>query len=248
MSAQTDSCIVCQFAHYASLTEAETELLESLERVDRAMPAGTTIRLEGEKTENFFTLKSGWAIAEQHLANGQRQIIDVFVPGQIVGLREIAYETGLCTFSTLTDAVVCPFPKQRITEIFAQSARLTDLFFLILAREQATLVERITNLGRRSAIQKVAHFLLELHERLALSNPSMGSTIRLPMTQRCIGDTLGLSSVHISRSFSRLTLGGLISRSGSQITINNKSDLQELAGFSRAYLDIDLSWLRAHEP
>lgn len=244
MSSRSDSCIVCHFSHYATLSDSEVDLLCSLERNEKTVSPQSMIRASGEKTANFYTLKSGWVVAEQHLENGQRQVIDVFVPGQVLGLREIAYHTGLCNFTSLTEAVICPFPKRSIVELFEKSARLTDLFFLILAREQATLVERIVNLGRRSAIEKVAHFLLEMHERLSIANDELGNTYRLPMTQRCIGDTLGLSSVHVSRSFARLTMDGLLQRAGNEITLLDLERLRDIAGFDATYLGIDQSWLR----
>ncbi len=238
------SCIVGQFSHYAALSDDEIKLLESLEKNERRISAKSVIRDIGKPTNNFFTLKSGWAIAEQNLPDGQRQIIDVFLPGQILGLREIAYQSGLCTYSTLTDAVLCPFPKTDITKLFEQSKRLTDLFFLILAREQATLTERVINLGRRSATEKIAHFLLELQVRLKITNQELQNSFRLPMTQRAIGDTLGMTSVHVSRSMAYLKAERLVRKRGGVIELLDDAALREMAGFNLAYLQMDVSWLR----
>ncbi len=112
------SCIVGQFERYAELTQAETELLHSLEREPRTYKAGQLLRAEGDEATCFFTLRSGWAYASRTLVDGDRQVLDIHLPGQIMGLREVGTKSALSNIVVLTDAVACPFPKCRLTEIF----------------------------------------------------------------------------------------------------------------------------------
>ncbi|HEC74120.1 MAG TPA: Crp/Fnr family transcriptional regulator [Methylophaga aminisulfidivorans] len=235
-----ESCIVHQFGKMIELNETEINLLSALEKEVRLFKAGERLSLSGDYSDRFYTLKSGWACAIKTLADGQRQVLDIFLPGQIIGLREIGLSHSLSEFRALTTIEVCPFPKQRLTEIFEQSVRLTDLFFLIMAREQAMLIERIINIGRRNATERLAHFIVEMKTRLN----QRASEFHMPINQSIIGDTLGISSVHVSRTFKYLRDLGYIEKNNGQIEIKNLEGLIELSGFDRTYLESTPVWTR----
>lgn len=234
------SLLIPQFETISTLSDREEALLKALERDVRHYPVNSTLTAEGEFSDRLFMLKSGWACATRILADGQRQVLDIFLPGQIMGLREMGVRHSLTEFYAMTDAEACPFPKQRLTEIFEQSPKLTDLFFLAMAREQSMLIERVTNIGRRNAVERLAHFIVEIKVRLALRD----MPFELPINQSMIGDTLGLSSVHISRTFKQLKSMGLINHQNSNLDILDLDGLIELSGFDRAYLDTSPTWTR----
>ncbi|WP_292363691.1 Crp/Fnr family transcriptional regulator, partial [Methylophaga sp. UBA1464] len=125
-------------------------------------------------------------------------------------------------------------------EIFDQAPRLTDLFFLILAREQSMLIERVINIGRRSAVERLAHFIVEMKVRLNVDTDQF----ELPMNQTVIGDTLSLSSVHVSRTFKVLRDEGLLESHNGNIQILDLEGLIEISGFDRNYLDSHSNWAR----
>lgn len=235
------SCIVEQFNRYAELTHEESELLDSLEREPQSIEAGAMLRAEGDEAHNFFTLRSGWAYASRTLADGERQVLDIFLPGQVIGLREIGYGKALSSIVILSDAVVCPFPKSRLMEVFEQAPRLSALFFLSLATEEAMLIERIINVSRRSAAQRLAHFLIEMKIRLKVDC----SDFELPMNQTIIGDTLGLTAVHISRTFKCLREENLVTFDEGSIHIQDMQALIDFAGFDGAYLGQQSSFAKA---
>jgi CRP-like cAMP-binding protein len=236
----SESCIIAQFNRLVELNDEERQLLAALERDPGEYPAGASLIRVGDRNRPFFTLKSGWACAVRELADGQRQVLDIFLPGQVMGLREIGFDRSMTEIHALTDITACPFPRQRLTEIFDRSPRLTDLFFLLLAREQSMLVERVVNIGRRNAVQRLAHFIVELKVRLQLDS----NELELPMNQAIIGDTLSLSAVHVSRTFRELRKMGLIETDNGTLGIRDFDGLIELATFDRAYLDCDANWAR----
>lgn len=238
------SCLVSHFRRYIALSEREKELLQALEEDPRSYRRKATLRREGEPASTFFTVMSGWLYAYRDSSDGSRQVLDIYLPGQVAGLREVAYQQSLTTLCAVTDAVVCPFPKARLTELFDESRRLNDLFFLFLARENALLVERIVNLGQKSAPEKLAHFLVELQYRLSHLNSEDSDVIRLPISQEMIGDALGLSAVHVNRSLKTLQGLRLIEQHRSEVRILDAAGLTRLAAFNPSYLNEDHDWLR----
>lgn len=227
-----------RYLHFAELSSDERELLAIIEKEAREYPRDHVLAPAGADAERLFMLKEGWACAMRTLADGQRQVLDVFLPGQIMGLREMSFSNNLSEFRTLTPVVVCSFPRQQLNEMFAASPRLAALFFTTVACEQSMLIERIVSIGRRTAAARLAHFIIEMRTRLNVGTREF----ELPLNQTVIGDALGLTSVHVSRTFSLLKELKLVERRNGSIRIKDLDRLIEFAGFDREYLDRSPSW------
>lgn len=234
-----ESCILQQFAQIADLSHDEKILLMELEKDPRVYEQDTHLNANGRSSNCFFTLRRGWACAERELADGQRQVLDIFLPGQVMGLRELSFQRPITEFLALTEVEACPFPRERLKTVIDQSPRLARLFFLILAREQSMLVERIISIGRRPAANRLAHFILEL--KIRLNEP--GNRFCLPLSQAVIGDALGLSAVHVSRTLKQLRADGLVVMDNGSACIEDLDGLIEFAEFNRAYLQPVDDWV-----
>lgn len=237
----TESCIAKHFTHFQTLSASDSELLETLEQDPVHFRKNTVVWHEHDEQSHFYTVKSGWACSYHNLEDGSRQVLDVFVPGDIIGLRECAFRHRLVSMAVLTDAELCPFPQERLGQVFAKSPRLANLFFVISATDQAILLQRLINLGRRSALKRIAHFLVEISERLARTCVPPNAGFQLPFSQAFMGDALGLSAVHVNRTFKVLKEHKLIGRRHNRIDVLDLDGLKEMAGFDPNYLEQDLS-------
>lgn len=226
------SCIVAQFRQYADLDEHETRLLRTLEEDVQEFRAGTVLSEAGRDASHFFILQEGWACATRLLSNGQRQVLDIFLPGGVMGLRDIGFSQTQTELAALTDVSACPFPAEYFDEIFEQSPRLARIFFLKLVQENALLTERIINIGRRPAVEALGHFILEMKVRLSVP----GTAFELPLNQSVIADALGISAVHVSRTFSQLREEGLARVCSNRVVIDDLAALVKRSGFDPAYL------------
>lgn len=230
------SCILKHFGSYAELDSDHETLLASLEKSPKAIPADTIVFREGDAAKGFYTVMKGWLFSYRDLEDGARQVLEIYVPGDIIGLREFAFSSRLAGVMTLTDVELCEFPKSRMAEVFSHSVLLSSLFFAIGARQQAVLLERLVNLGRRSAPQKLAHFTLEMFARLQRTHHYTENQFIMPLSQHVLSDALGLSAVHVSRTFTELKQEGLMFRNSSTILIPDFERLKKFAGFSPYYL------------
>ena len=233
---EQDSCIIRHFSHYCTLTKEEKALLDELEQSPTEVKAGESLWEENDAAQHFCTLRSGWAYSYRHLENGSRQILEVFLPGDIIGLREFAFSKRLAGVRMIEDGVICCFPHHRIMALFKQSLTLTSVMFAISSRQQVLMTERLVNIARRSARKKMAHFLLEMHQRLRQNGAGGGSRLRLPLSQELLADLLGLSSVHVSRTFSTLSREGLVHRERHDVEIPDIEALVVEAEFDDRYL------------
>jgi CRP-like cAMP-binding protein len=230
------SCIIKHFSHYCSLTDDEKQLLTSLEESPTDIKAGTLLWEMGSPANEFCTLKSGWAYSYRHLENGDRQILEVFLPGDIIGLREFAFSERLENVRMIDDGVICHFPHKRMLDLFRRSLPLTAVMFAIGSRQQALMTERLVTLARRTARQKMAHFLYEMYLRLRQTNPNISGQFRLPLSQEQLADVLGLSPVHVSRTFTALSDDELVFRDRHHLVIPDLDALAGEAQFDECYL------------
>ena len=232
-----DSCIIRHFSHYCRLSEQDKALLHELEESPRDVRAGEVLWQENEQATEFCTVSRGWAYSFRNLGDGSRQILEVFLPGDIIGLREFAFSQRLAGVAMIDDGVVCHFPHRRLLDIFRQSTTLTAVLFSISSRQQALLTERLVNLARRTAHQKLAHFLYEMYVRLDQTGAATDGRFRLPLSQEQLADTLGLSAVHVSRTFSAFREEELVLRERHKVTLPDPEALANVAEFDACYLN-----------
>ncbi len=243
-SVDTDSCIISQFDRIVDLSTDEVGLLEALERDPRSHAEGKTLWETGAPVREFHTLMRGWACSMCLLPGGERQVLEVFLPGQIMGLRELGFDRTQSALVALTEIEACPFPRASLVTLFKQSARLAELLFLLQTREQSMLTERIISVGRRPAAERLAHFVLEIKSRLGTTD----LIFEFPLRQELIGDALGLSSVHVSRTLSQLREDRLMCVSGGRVEILDLDGLIDFCGFNRAYLQPLINWSGDNSP
>jgi CRP-like cAMP-binding protein len=96
--------------------------------------------------------------------------------------------------------------------------------------------EHLIDVGRRSALERVAHFLLELLTRLQAIGLAEERSYLMPLTQELIGDALGLSVPHVSRTLKQLREEDLVAIEGQRVIIKDVEALSKLADFERMYL------------
>ncbi|NMT65120.1 Crp/Fnr family transcriptional regulator [Marinobacter orientalis] len=236
-----NSCIVKHFKSYATLDEKDQQLLLSLEEGPRAWPKNTILWHQNDQSDCFYTLSKGWACSFRELKDGTRQVLDIYVPGDIVGLREFSFQKRITSVIMLNDAELCAFPRHHLDHIFSSSLMLCNIMFMITSRDQAILLERLVNLGRRSAREKLAHFLVEISYRLQRTNARVEDHLSLPLSQSVLGDALGLSAVHVSRTFQEFRREGLLKTGNSHLELLDIRGLEAVAGFDAFYLEPPIS-------
>ncbi|WP_089726969.1 Crp/Fnr family transcriptional regulator [Modicisalibacter muralis] len=231
-----DSCIIRNFGHFCELSGGEKSLLHELEKSPTSVRAGQALWQENDKANEFCTISRGWAYSYRDHGDGSRQVLEVFLPGDIVGLREFAFSQRLAGVMMIDDGVVCHFPHRRLAEVIRQSNKLTTVLFAIASRQQALLTERLVSLARRSAHEKLAHFLYEMYLRVLQTGATDDGHFRLPLSQEQIADALGLSTVHVSRTFSAFREKGMVLRERHKITLLDSDALARVAQFDSRYL------------
>jgi CRP-like cAMP-binding protein len=114
--------------------------------------------------------------------------------------------------------------------------RLGAALFWAASRDDAMVVEHLVNIGRRSALERTAHFFIELAERLSLVGLVTEAEFRCPLSQFVLADALGLTSIHVNRTLRQLRERKLLTVRRRVATIHDLAGLRKLAGFKCGYL------------
>lgn len=222
--------------HASELGDQEIQAIEELCRQPREIGAKKYVCRDGDEMHSFPVVLGGWAARYQILRDGARQITRLLLPGDA-----FAFE---CTSGGVAiEEVVTLSPCKIVNIAHADMRRLIERFPAIGeamrsygGMENAMLASWMVNLGRRDALERMAHLICESHYRLSQVDPHQGQAMSFPLTQDDLADVLGLTPVHINRKLQQLRQDGLITLRSKQLTVHNLRALEQIAGFEPAYL------------
>jgi CRP-like cAMP-binding protein len=190
---------------------------------------------QGEDDDRIFIIKSGWGILYRGLQNGERQIVDIPLRGDIVGFRSVG-GPRFESLASITELSVYEVSRKELVDAVLSDGVLGNKIASSLARRNAILAEHLMNAGRRNAITRTAHFLLEMEERLSAIGLADHGIYECPLTQHELADILGMTTVHVNRTLGELRKAGLVSFRAGHVHVINRLKLVKTAGFDKEYL------------
>jgi len=200
------------------------------------LPKNRDVVVAGRNYSKLFVDHEGWLLRYKILHNGDRQIVDFVLPGQIFGLQACLFSTSLYSATTITEVSLSSIPLHAIDYMIEKTPKLAKALFWSAVYDSAILGERLIDTARRSAYERVSHLLLELFVRTKVAEPSEGMSFEMPLTQELIGSALGLTTVHVNRTLRSLREDKLIAISGKLVTILDFDALCQVSDFDSCYL------------
>lgn len=182
--------------------------------------------VEGRDVPHPQLILSGWAARVRILPDGRRQFLNFLLPGDLIGLYHHSRPVSPTTIVTLTEVTVCVPPA------LGSHATLDEAYALSQALDEAHLLSQIARLGRMNAMERIGDLMLELHERLSLSDLTQGHSYELPITQETLADALGLTAVHVNRMLQAARRAGDLIWSTRTMTIPDPQQLARKVGRS----------------
>jgi CRP-like cAMP-binding protein len=216
---------------FVQLSSAELSCLADLQSAPVRVKRGKELVHEGQTGHKAYILQAGWACSFKLLPDGGRQIIGFPVPGDCIGLRSVLLRTSDHSFSALTDASVSSVEAPRMLQLFSDFPRLAAAILWATSRDEAMIVEHLVSIGRRTAIERTAHFILELSERLRLVGLATETEFPCPLNQYVLADALGLTAIHVNRVLRQLREKRLLTLKRGTVVIHDGAALAQLAGF-----------------
>ncbi|HEX2942238.1 MAG TPA: helix-turn-helix domain-containing protein [Rhodopila sp.] len=191
---------------------------------------GTVMRLaadrrlytEGDEARCFYQVVSGTVRTCQFLSDGRRQIDAFHQPGDFFGF-EAGAEHRLAS-EAVTDCTVIAYRRRGLEAMLIEDDRLNRWFFNHAMSSMARAREHSLLLGRASAAQKVAAFLMEMSDR-----GDSDTAVELPMGRQDVADYLGLTIETVSRTLSHMEKDKIIALpSPRRVLLKDRRTLREL--------------------
>lgn len=227
---QEAHCVTCgarAFSVCASLKPSDLAALDEIaERI--SVKAGETLVDEGETAHHLFNITSGSVRIYKLLPDGRRQIMGFLFAGDFIGLA--AGADYAFSAEAIEDATLCRFRKREYLALVRECPELEASLLARATHELAAAQNQMLLLGRKTARERIASFLLDLPGRDPI-RPSLDHHVRLPMTRMEIADYLGLTIETVSRELTKLKTSGLIRMlSLNELKVESPEQLRAIAG------------------
>jgi CRP/FNR family nitrogen fixation transcriptional regulator len=177
---------------------------------------------EDEPSDYVYQVVSGAVRSYKLLNDGRRQIGAFHLPGDTFGLE--SGPTHRLTAEAIVDTTVRLVKRRSLEQAAGTDVAVARSLWAITAKDLRHAEDHMLLLGRKTAMERVATFLLEMDRRL-----SVAGMMALPMCRRDIGDYLGLTLETVSRALSQLHDQGVLGFSGArQIVLRNRQRLRSM--------------------
>lgn len=225
-----DHCVVRNRAICSTLDAAELAALNQISH-HRALKAGQTLAWEGDESFQVANVIEGVLKLSASLSDGREQIVGVAYPSDFIG-RPYGSQNRQ-TITAITDVRLCAFSRVDFERFSAQHPDLEHKILQRTLTELDRARQWMLLLGRKSAQEKLASFLLEMSERLAdsgcRSRGAPADQFGLPFGRQQIADILGLTIETVSRQLTELKKSGLIELPDNRkVVIRNRKRLQQM--------------------
>ena len=201
-------------------------LAADLDRIGATVsyPDEKTIVEECTPTSYVFKVASGMLRSVRLLPDGRRCVTSFLLPGDFFGFGE----GGLATASveTLSDVTLVRYPIREFTTLLDRNPAAARYFFHVVCKELSAAQDRLLLVGRKSALERLAAFLVSLADRLPPKPAAKGTNLDLPMSRGDIADYLGLTVETVSRLLATLRARNIIEvPSATEIVVLNRQTL-----------------------
>src|SRR5580658_1975029 len=209
---------------YRGLSQQAARPLMAISSLHRKAP-GEVLFAEGDEADSIYEVVRGTVRLYKLLLDGRRLIIAFLSAGHLLGLALDGI--WVYTAEAITDVTVCRYRRTSFERLVDEVPGLATRLLAVTSDELRAAQERMLLLGRKSAMEKVASFLVLMAGQHGSDD---AQEVAIPMTRSDIADYLGLTIGTVSRTLTKLIRRGVIAiQIADRIEIRDRDDLEELA-------------------
>jgi CRP/FNR family transcriptional regulator len=191
---------------------------------------GDILFREGDHFQYLYAVHSGAVKTFRTTLQGERQIIDFYLPGDIVGLEAITDDQYACEATALNTTNICMIDYQSFVETSLRHPSLYKGFLKRLSAQIRREEENLVSLGSRDAYQRIARLIARLSNYYSETGYS-STEFTLPMSRTDIASHLGLAVETVSRQLGHLRENGIVDIRQNEVSVRELQSLNDIAGF-----------------
>jgi len=230
------NCGLAKLCLPLGLDSGDIDQLDAIVQRNRPLQRGGHVFQTGNKFRSLYVVKTGTIKTYTQCPNGSEQVVGFHLPGEVVGLDGIECDKHLCSAKALETTAVCEVPFQRLEELTSSIPGLQHQLFRLMSREITKETGLMVLLGKSTAEERLAAFLLSLSVRLHDRGFSPVE-FNLSMSRQEIGSYLGLALETVSRLFTHFQEEKILLVDRKHIEILNMDRLYSLLSNQTTCLD-----------
>jgi CRP/FNR family transcriptional regulator len=203
--------------------------LDAMVERRRALHKGDYIYRDGDTAVAIYAVRSGCLKTVVESPNGDEQIVGFHMAGELVGLDGFLDDKHTCSCISLETSSVCELPVAGLEQLCEQVPALQKQLRRIMGKEVTTDHAMLLMLGKMSAEEKLASFLLSISRRMEERHWKADDFV-LSMPRQDIANYLGLAVETVSRLFAHYQEEGVIEVDRRRIHIRQMQRLQQIVG------------------
>ena len=220
------ACPVRELTVCGALENTELSRMADIVRT-KHLAQHMTLFSEGDAADCVYNVTAGTVKLYKLLPDGRRQITGFLFTGDFLGLS--MHDCFAYSAETVTPVTLCQFPRQRIEQLLQEFPKLQQRLFTMASNELEASQDQMLLLGRKTAKEKVASFLIGLSRRLERRGQK-DNPVPIPMSRADIADYLGLTTETVSRTFTVLKSKQVIRLlEGNKVDLADRDTLLDLA-------------------
>ncbi|MBR2512486.1 MAG: Crp/Fnr family transcriptional regulator [Halomonas sp.] len=224
------------FNLYGSLDEESVDALSQVRKRDVELKKNQKIFSSCNEQADLFLVKEGW-VSLAHAANKRGQdICNIFMPGDVIGLRESFFDNHDIAILALTNCKLEKFSVSDLHQLFRERDEVREAATSYVLVNDNISIERLRSCTHHRSEERVAHFLLEVYERFKFKGLLTSNVFSFPVTQNVVGELLGMTSVHVSRCMTALEQKKLIRKTRSSIKLIQPEEMAKITDFDKEFV------------
>jgi CRP-like cAMP-binding protein len=226
-----DHPLVTKLSTFMTLSPDDLKSLNNIFEGERSIKKQRDLVVDGAEYRNLCFVIAGYEMRYKVLRNGKRQILSIIMPGDIIGFPVSFFERSTYSVVALSYLKINICSLDAYVGLCFERPQFGLALSWLAVKEAAIYAERVVDIGRRTPVERLVHFLLELHSRLLTIGLAEKTSFNLPISQEVMADALGLSVPHLNRVMQHLRKEKLISNRARLVEFSDMSSLQTLAHY-----------------
>ncbi len=216
---------------FIDLSEADLGDLWRIMEAEQVIARRRDLVIDGYEYRRFCFVESGFAARYKLLRNGKRQIVNLVLPGDVIGLPGSFLEKARYSVVAVTDLKLQVCAMNAYVNLAYRRPQFGLALSWLAVQEAISCADHVIDTGRRTPIERLAHFLLEMYTRLERVGCASDDRLELKLSQEVMSDALGLSVPHLNRTLAKLRADGLIAVNGRDVDLIDRRSLEQLGHF-----------------
>jgi CRP-like cAMP-binding protein len=242
MIAMTQLTIGDIFVHHlgliGKLSDADKQALLSIKGEIRNLRPGEDILRDGDRPSYSVVVISGLLQRYTMSPEGKRQIHSFYLPTDTPCLEAVHIGVMDNNLGAITQSRVGLVPLPELFRVMNTHPNLTALMWRETLVQASILRAWLMRNSQTLAHEQMAHLFCEIMTRAKAAGLAQGDTCDLPIRQEDLGDAIGMTNVHVSRTLAIIRASGSVEFRGGKLTITNWEQLVQIAQFDGSYLHL----------